>query len=66
MELLIIIIVLALLFDFINGFHDAANSIATIVSTQVLTPFQAVLWAAGFNFVAFFIAKYFIGGFCLY
>ena len=63
MELLIIIIVLALLFDFINGFHDAANSIATIVSTKVLTPFQAVLWAAVFNFVAFFIAKYIIGGF---
>lgn len=57
MELLIVIIVLALLFDFINGFHDAANSIATIVSTKVLTPFQAVLWAAFFNFVAFFIAN---------
>ena len=51
------------MFDFINGFHDAANSIATIVSTKVLTPFQAVLWAAFFNFVAFFIAKYIIGGF---
>ena len=63
MELLILIIVLALIFDFINGFHDAANSIATIVSTKVLTPFQAVLWAAFFNFVAFFIAKYLIGGF---
>lgn len=63
MTLLIIIIVLALIFDFINGFHDAANSIATIVSTKVLTPFQAVLWAALFNFVAFFIAKYIIGGF---
>ena len=63
MELLVIIIVLALLFDYINGFHDAANSIATIVSTRVLTPFQAVLWAAAFNFVAFFIAKYVIGGF---
>jgi PiT family inorganic phosphate transporter len=54
---LITIIVLALIFDFINGFHDAANSIATIVSTKVLTPFQAVLWAAIFNFVAFFIFK---------
>ena len=53
MELLLIIIVLSLLFDYINGFHDAANSIATIVSTKVLTPFQAVLWAAAFNFVAF-------------
>ena len=63
MELLLIIIVLSLLFDYINGFHDAANSIATIVSTKVLTPFQAVLWAAAFNFVAFFIAKYVIGGF---
>ena len=53
--ILIIIIALALLFDFINGFHDAANSIATVVSTKVLTPFQAVVWAALFNFVAFFI-----------
>ncbi len=52
---LIIIIALALIFDYINGFHDAANSIATVVSTKVLTPFQAVLWAALFNFVAFFI-----------
>lgn len=63
MELLITIIVLALIFDFINGFHDAANSIATVVSTKVLTPTQAVIWAAFFNFVAFFIAKYIIGGF---
>ncbi|MDR1222258.1 MAG: inorganic phosphate transporter [Tannerella sp.] len=63
MELLVTIIVLSLLFDYINGFHDAANSIATIVSTKVLTPFQAVLWAAFFNFVAFFIAKYIIGEF---
>ena len=55
--LLIVIIVLALIFDFINGFHDAANAIATIVSTKVLTPFQAVTWAAFFNFVAFFIFK---------
>src|ERR1700750_2773868 len=53
--LLIVIIVLAVIFDFINGFHDAANSIATIVSTKVLTPFQAVVWAAFFNFVAFFL-----------
>src|SRR5688572_10422316 len=52
---LIVIIALALIFDYINGFHDAANSIATIVSTKVLTPFQAVIWAAFFNFVAFFI-----------
>lgn len=53
--MVIVIIVLALVFDYINGFHDAANSIATIVSTKVLTPLQAVLWAALFNFVAFFI-----------
>jgi PiT family inorganic phosphate transporter len=57
MEYLVLIIFLALVFDFINGFHDAANSIATIVSTKVLTPFQAVLWAAFFNFVAFFLFK---------
>jgi inorganic phosphate transporter, PiT family len=56
--LLVLIIVLAFVFDYINGFHDAANSIATIVSTKVLTPFQAVLWAAVFNFAAFFISKY--------
>lgn len=53
--LLIFIIILAIAFDFINGFHDAANSIATIVSTKVLTPLQAVIWAAFFNFLAFFI-----------
>jgi len=53
--ILIVIIILAIAFDYINGFHDAANSIATIVSTKVLTPFQAVIWAAFFNFVAFFI-----------
>ncbi len=57
LSFLIIIIVLALIFDYINGFHDAANSIATIVSTKVLTPFQAVLWAAAFNFIAFFIFR---------
>jgi PiT family inorganic phosphate transporter len=55
--LLLAVIALALIFDFINGFHDAANSIATIVSTKVLTPFQAVVWAATFNFLAFFIFK---------
>jgi len=55
--LLLAIIVLALVFDYINGFHDAANAIATIVSTKVLTPFQAVIWAAVFNFVAYFIFK---------
>ncbi|MCC6761295.1 MAG: inorganic phosphate transporter [Chitinophagaceae bacterium] len=57
MTFLVVIIALALIFDYINGFHDAANSIATIVSTKVLTPFQAVVWAAVFNFVAFFIFK---------
>ncbi len=54
MTFLVIIIILALIFDYINGFHDAANSIATIVSTKVLTPFQAVLWAALFNFCGIF------------
>jgi PiT family inorganic phosphate transporter len=63
MTLLVIIIILAFIFDYINGFHDAANSIATIVSTKVLTPFQAVLWAAVFNFAAFFISKYVYGEF---
>ena len=48
------IVVVALIFDFINGFHDSANSIATIVGTRVLTPFKAVLWAATFNFAALF------------
>lgn len=55
MTLLFIIIILALIFDYINGFHDAANSIATIVATKVLTPFQAVLWAAFFNFLAYWV-----------
>jgi PiT family inorganic phosphate transporter len=50
-----IIVLVALAFDFINGFHDAANSIATIVATRVLTPHQAVLWAATFNFIAVFV-----------
>ena len=53
--LLIVVIILALIFDYINGFHDAANSIATVVSTKVLTPFQAVIWAAFFNFLAYWI-----------
>jgi len=55
MTILIIIKILALIFDYINGFHDAANSIATIVATKVLTPFQAVLWAAFFNFLAYWV-----------
>lgn len=49
------LIALALVFDFLNGFHDSANSIATVVSTRVLTPRQAVIWAASFNMLAFFI-----------
>jgi inorganic phosphate transporter, PiT family len=52
---IIFIILVALVFDFLNGFHDAANSIATIVSTRVLTPTQAVVWAAFFNFIAAFL-----------
>src|SRR5436190_17725178 len=56
-SLLVVIVVLALVFDYTNGFHDAANSIATIVSTKVLTPFQAVLLAAVFNFAAYFFIK---------
>jgi PiT family inorganic phosphate transporter len=51
---ILLIVVVALVFDFINGFHDAANSIATVVSTRVLPPGQAVAWAAFFNFVAAF------------
>ncbi len=54
LTLVIIIVALALVFDFVNGFHDSANSIATVVSTRVLTPLQAVAWAAFFNFVSAF------------
>lgn len=61
MVLLFVILLLVLALDFINGFHDAANSIATVVTTKILTPGVAVLWAAFFNFVAFFIAKYITG-----
>src|SRR3954449_5744322 len=53
LALVVVIILVALAFDFVNGFHDAANSIATVVSTRVLSPRWAVLWAAFFNFVAF-------------
>src|SRR5678815_1836515 len=49
------VVVVALVFDFVNGFHDAANSIATVVSTRVLSPRYAVIWAAFFNFVAFLV-----------
>ena len=51
---IVLIVIVALVFDYINGFHDAANSIATVVSTRVLSPGQAVAWAAFFNFVAAF------------
>ncbi|WP_338408700.1 inorganic phosphate transporter [uncultured Flavobacterium sp.] len=53
--LLIIIIILSLVFDYINGFHDAANAIATVVATKVLSPLQAVVWAAFFNFLAYWV-----------
>ncbi|NBR14285.1 MAG: anion permease [Flavobacteriales bacterium] len=59
--LLITVIVIALLFDLVNGFHDAANSIATVVSTKVLTPFQAVIWAATFNIIAFWVFDMSVG-----
>jgi PiT family inorganic phosphate transporter len=54
-SLLLIVVFLTLAFEFSNGWHDAANSIATVVSTRVLTPFRAVLWAAFWNFVAAFV-----------
>jgi PiT family inorganic phosphate transporter len=54
-EVLVLLILVALAFDFMNGFHDAANSIATVVSTGVLRPLYAVGWAAAFNFIAFFV-----------
>src|SRR5216110_2789812 len=54
MVIVVALIFVALLFDYINGFHDAANSIATVVSTRVLSPGKAVIWAAFFNFVAAF------------
>src|SRR5437660_6304591 len=52
--IVILVILVALFFDFLNGFHDSANSIATVVSTRVLSPKLAVLWAAAFNFLAAF------------
>ena len=54
MSFVLFVVFVALAFDFINGFHDAANSIATVVGTRVLTPKKAVAWAAFFNFVAAF------------
>jgi PiT family inorganic phosphate transporter len=62
MEALIAIIALALVFDYINGFHDAANSIATVVSTRVLSPRLAVIWAAFFNFIAFLFFEAHVAG----
>jgi len=59
---LVLVVLLALAFDFINGFHDAANSIATVVSTRVLSPRVAVLWAAFFNFVAFLVFSTHVAG----
>jgi PiT family inorganic phosphate transporter len=55
MTLVVIVVVVALIFDFVNGFHDAANSIATVVSTRVLSPRYAVMWAAFFNVIAFLV-----------
>ena len=60
--ILALLVGLALLFDFMNGFHDAANSIATVVSTGVLKPYQAVVWAAFFNFVAIFVFQLKVAG----
>ncbi len=54
-EVLLFLVAVALAFDFMNGFHDAANSIATVVSTRVLSPQWAVIWAAFFNFIAFLV-----------
>ena len=59
--LLLVVIGIALLFDLVNGFHDAANSIATVVSTKVLTPLQAVIWAAFFNVLAFWVFDMSVG-----
>src|SRR6187549_3006736 len=56
------LIALALLFDFLNGFHDAANSVATVVSTRVLSPQAAVVWAAFFNFIAFLVFPHTVAG----
>jgi len=61
MTFLYIVVALVIIFDFINGFHDSANSISTVVSTRVLSPKYAVLWAAYFNFVAAFQKENIIG-----
>lgn len=62
LSVIVILVALALAFDFMNGFHDAANSIATVVSTRVLKPYQAVIWAAFFNAVAYFIFELKVAG----
>lgn len=62
MEMIVFLVALALIFDFMNGFHDAANSIATIVSTGVLKPQYAVMWAAFFNFVAIAVFQLKVAG----
>src|SRR5467141_3647494 len=54
-EIVILVVLVALIFDFLNGFHDSANSVATVVSTRVLSPQSAVIWAAFFNFIAFML-----------
>src|SRR5512140_486251 len=61
-HVLAFIILVALIFDFINGFHDSANSIATVVSTRVLSPRAAVVWAAFFNFIAFLVFSTHVAG----
>lgn len=61
LTLLIVILAMAIIFDLVNGFHDAANSIATIVSTKVLTPLQAVIWAAAFNVAAYWVFDMSVG-----
>ncbi|MEP6703727.1 MAG: inorganic phosphate transporter, partial [Acidobacteriota bacterium] len=55
LSLVVLIILISLVFDYVNGFHDAANSIATVVATRVLSPGVAVIWAAFFNFIAFVV-----------
>src|ERR1019366_5542302 len=62
MVALVLIVLLALAFDYVNGFHDAANSIATVVSTRVLSPRVAVVWASFFNFIAFLIFSTHVAG----
>src|SRR5438552_14399575 len=62
LTLIFIFVFIALVFDFLNGFHDAANSVATVVSTRVLSPGAAVVWAAFFNFVAFAVFQLKVAG----